>query len=299
MIRREPASSSFVGRVFVVAVAVVIVWALYLARRALLLTYLSLLLATAASPLVRLVERRALRPFGPFRLPRSLAILIVYLLVIGAVVGIGLIIVPPILPQIRALQAEAPPLLDQAQSFLVRHGLLQHRMNWQELFHEAPTGDIATALGATLWQLTGGLIGAGAIVFLTFYLLVESRMLFEEVLALFPRERHAQLREGSVAVVHKVSAWLTGHLLLGCITGISTAIALGLLGVPYFHVLAVLSFVGEFFPYVGPSLSAVPAIAIGLSISWARAIEVGIFFLILQQPRAICWCRISSSARSA
>ena len=42
----------------------------------------------------------------------------------------------------------------------------------------------------------------------------------------------------SATVTEKVSAWLGGQLLLGGIIGLTSALGLWLMGVPYFYVLA-------------------------------------------------------------
>ena len=65
----------------------------------------------------------------------------------------------------------------------------------------------------------------------------------------------------------KVSAWLGGQLLLAAVIGVTSAIGLWALGVPFFYVLALLSAVGEMIPVVGPILAAIPAIAVASTVS--------------------------------
>ncbi|HZP43538.1 MAG TPA: AI-2E family transporter [Candidatus Binatia bacterium] len=277
------APPSFPARLAMAAIAAAIAWALYLARHGLVLVYVSVLLAVAMSPLVRLVERRALRPIGRFRLPRPLAILVVYLTVLGALVGLGFVLAPPIATQAQAFWAALPGLLDQLQGFLLRHGVIGQRLGWQEVFRRAPTLDLVGTLQATLGQFVGGLFGAVVIVFLTFYLLVESQTLFEEALRFCPAERREEVRAASVEVTRKVSGWLAGHLILGGIMGGTTALVLGLMGIPYFWVLAILSFVGELVPYFGAILSFGVGVGVALSLSVGHALGVAVFYLVLQQ----------------
>ena len=80
-----------------------------------------------------------------------------------------------------------------------------------------------------------------------------------------------------------MSAWLGGQLLLGAIIGSSSAIALWLLGVPFFYVLALISGVGELIPVVGPILAAIPAVLVASTVSLNKAILVIVFFVIQQQ----------------
>ena len=87
----------------------------------------------------------------------------------------------------------------------------------------------------------------------------------------------------SALVTNKVSAWLGGQLLLGSIIGATTAIGLGLMGVPYFFVLALIAGIGEMIPMIGPMLSAIPAIAVAFTVSPGLALGVAVFFLVQQQ----------------
>ena len=106
------------------ALAVVMLWAAYLVRDVLLLIYMSGLLAIGFSPIVRLIERQRFLPIGTRRFPRWLAILVLYLFIIGVLVGIGFLIVPPLVEQAQQLWGALPGMLDSAQEFLVRKGLL-------------------------------------------------------------------------------------------------------------------------------------------------------------------------------
>ena len=84
-------------------------------------------------------------------------------------------------------------------------------------------------------------------------------------------------------MTNKVSAWLGGQILLGFIIGVTTAIGLGLMGVPYFFVLALIAGIGEMIPMVGPLISAIPAIAVAFTVSPGLALGVAVFFLVQQQ----------------
>jgi predicted PurR-regulated permease PerM len=75
----ESARALVAWTIAMVALAVALVWALWVARQALLLVYVSSLLAIGFSPVVRMLERQRVVPIGSRRVPRWLAILIVYL----------------------------------------------------------------------------------------------------------------------------------------------------------------------------------------------------------------------------
>ena len=66
------------------AAPAILLWCAYIVRHALLIVYVSALFAIGFSPIVRVIERQRLVPIAK-RLPRWLAILILYLAILGTV----------------------------------------------------------------------------------------------------------------------------------------------------------------------------------------------------------------------
>jgi predicted PurR-regulated permease PerM len=283
--RRDDSLKRTAAAVALTALAVVVLWAMYVARHALLLVYISVLLAIGFGPLVRAIEHQKKIPVGSRRLPRWLAILVVYIVIVGALTVVGLLVVPPLVAQSGELWDKLPSLIDRGQQFLVDHGLLDHRFTRQEAVRRAPDAS-GSAMGTAATAVTrtaATILGLITIVILTFYLLVESDVLFAGFARLFPRENRPRVVEASKQISTKVSAWLSGQLMLAGTIGASAAIALYLLGVPYFYVLALVAAFGEMIPVIGPFLSAVPAILAGLAVSPRTALWVAIFWLAQQQ----------------
>ncbi len=275
-----------VWTIVAVAFTVILAWLLYLVRGVLLLIYVSALFAIGGSPLVRLIERQRLRPGGIRRLPRWLAILIVYLALLGLVTGIAFVIMPPLVRQARGFAAQLPQMIDQAQQWLVTRGILREPISWQEALQRAPgpgTDMVGAVLGA-VGGLLGGIVGVVTIVILTYYLLLESESILDTFVRLFPRPRRPRVESVAREITRKVSAWLGGQALLATIMGCTTAIGLVVLGVPYFYVLAVITAIGEMIPVVGPVLAAIPGVAVAWSVSGlTKALWVGLFYLAQQQ----------------
>ena len=275
--------------IVMVAAAVVIAWALYQVRAVLLLVYTSILLATGFGPIVRGLERQRLLPIGTRRLPRWLAILTVYLAIIGGVVAVGFAVFPPLVSQARDLAKGAPAMIDRGQEYLIHKGLLDHKLTFQEAVQHAPGqvagvgGDAVSTVAGAVVGVAGGIFGVLTILILTFYMLVESDTLFDGFIRLFPRERRPQVAVVARDISQKVSAWLGGQMVLGAVIGVSATVGLWLIGVPFFFVLGLLAAVGELIPMVGPILSAIPAIAVALTVSPGTALAAAIFFLVQQQ----------------
>jgi len=86
--------------------------------------------------------------------------------------------------------------------------------------------------------------------------------------------------------VVKVSAWLSAQFILAGVMGTFAAVGLGLMGEPYFYVVALIAAIGETIPVLGPIIGGVSAVLVALSVSPKLALTVGVYFLILHQLEA-------------
>ena len=268
------------------ALAVVLLWAAYLVRDVLLLIYISGLLAIGFSPIVRLIERQTVLPIGTRRFPRWLAILVLYVVILGALTGVGFLVVPPLAHQAQQLWTTAPDMFSRVQDFLITKGLLREHLTFREAVARAPVTGSSETFGTVFGAIAGvlgGVFGFVTILILTFYMLVEAATLRSTLLHLFPLQRRARADAVSRDITIKVSAWLGGQLLLGAIIGASSAVGLWVIGVPFFYVLALISGIGELIPVIGPILSAIPAIAVAATISLKKVLLVIVFFIVQQQ----------------
>jgi predicted PurR-regulated permease PerM len=266
------------------ALTVVLMWTAYLARDVLLIVYVAALVAIGLSPLVTAIERRE-GALTANRIPRWLAILSIYLVLVATLVGIGMLVIPPLVAQARDLWREFPDLLHRGQQFLIDRGVLTRELSVREAVEKAPGsgGDAFEAVLRGLWGVVGGIFGLVTILILAFYFLLDSDLIVNTFVRLFPRAERRRVADACRRVTTKVSAWLGGQLFLAGVIGASAALALWLMGVPYFYVLALIAAVGELIPIVGPLLAAIPAIAVAATVSWPLALGVTIFFLAQQQ----------------
>ena len=261
------------------ALTAALAWGAYLSRGALLLIYVSVLMAIGLAPVVTYVERHT------GRLPRWAVILLIYLVFVALIGGLAVLVTPPMAEQARGLWSALPQMLHQGQQWLIDRGLLASELSLQEAVQQSPVGGadaFSTVVGA-VWGFLGGLFGFFTILILSFYLLLDSNRFARSFVGLFPRPERPRVEEACGRVSGKVSAWLSGQLLLAGIIGSTAALALFLMGVPYFYVLALIAAIGEMIPIVGPILAAIPAIAVAFTVSPAMALGVTLFFLVQQQ----------------
>lgn len=274
--------------VLTVAAVAVGLFTLWAAREAILLIYISALIAMGFSPLVREIE-------GPKaasrrrRVPRWLAILAIYLVIVGVFVVIGLMVIPPLVAQADALWDKLPAEFNRLQMFLVRRKLMTRTITLAEAVQNAPSGTSGNAvetLFVALSSVIGGVFGVITVLILSFYLLIEANSMFDYVVRFVPAGRRADVATAARDAVTKVSAWLRAQFLLAAVMGLFAAVGLGLLGVPYFYVVALVAALGETIPIVGPIIGGITAVAIASTVSAQLAVAVGVFFFALHQLEA-------------
>src|SRR5581483_2822945 len=125
-----------------------------------------------------------------------------------------------------------------------------------------------------------------SILILSFYLLVEAESLFSYMVAFVPDSRRRLATTAAREAVVKVSAWLSAQFILAGVMGTFAAVGLGLMGEPYFYVVAMIAAIGETIPVLGPVIGGVSAVLVALSVSPKLALSVGVYFLVLHQLEA-------------
>src|SRR6267378_5178522 len=173
--------------VFTVAAVAILIAVLWEAREALMLIYVSALIAMGFAPLVQIIERP--RSGARARTPRWLAILVIYMAIVVVLLLVALAVVPPLVAQAAALWARMPDEFDRFQRFLIRYKLMQGPISLAEVVQNAPSGSGSNAVGTVLVALSslvGGIFGFITILILSFYLLVEAKSMFEYVSRCIP-----------------------------------------------------------------------------------------------------------------
>jgi predicted PurR-regulated permease PerM len=248
-------STRAIARVFfTVAALAALLYGLYLIRNVLLLLMIALFLAVAMGPAVDFFSRLGLR--------RAPAILLVYLLITMSIVGVGLLVVPPIVNQVQDLANKLPRYIDDVRKNRTVRKYDQRYHISDKLKQEAaklPTklADAVSTLQSVTVGVFSALVKLITVLTLTFFLLLEGGGLFEFLLARMPRSRAERVRRVSADVYRAVAGYVAGNLLISVIAGTVTYVTLTILGVPFAVPLAVLMAFLDLIPLVGATLGAI------------------------------------------
>ena len=251
----------YLGLLFAILTVVAVV-VLFMVRHVLLVLFVSVLLAAALTGPSEWLHRR-------FRLPLGLAAAVIYIACFSVIVGIGWIIVPPLLGQVVEFADRAPEYADRYDG--IREAYAELRTDFPALppFEEQLSrlgdaildraGERAAALPGDVFSIFIDLL---AVFFVSLLLLTNRLRIRDFVLSLtYPDHRR---RTGLVLdrTWLRIGGYLRAKVIVMTIVGALTYVSLIVIGVPFAIPLSVIVAFGELIPLVGSWLARIPLLAI-------------------------------------
>jgi len=246
----------------------------------LVLIVVSLFIAAGLDPLVRFLERRGL--------PRSLAVLVVIIGVLGFLALFLFALVPVIADQVRAIGSSAPDWLDRLQ-----HNRRIRDLDEQYGFIEHLQSFVTN--GNFVGRLAGGALGVGLavlnaffntfiIVVLTLYFLGSFHTLKKAAYSLAPASRRDRVSKLGDRIIEGIGGYVSGAFIIALCAGVSSLILLFSIGMSRYAVaLAFVVMVTDVIPMIGATIGAVIVTAICLANSVQTGVIAGIFYIAYQQ----------------
>ncbi len=251
----------------------------YLVRDIIALVFVALFFSAAITPMVSWFHKR--------RIPRGVAVLIIYLVAFG-VFSVGLIlIVPPVVEQVNQFIANSPQITETiTRGFSqLRGSEVAVQTQVQETVQplQNALNSATDSVFQTLSAIFGGIIFFVAMLVLIFYMVTNHALMLRAFEFLAPKKYHRYINQFIDRTQVQLGRWLRGQLLLMLFIGLLTYTGLAIMGVKYALVLSIIAGLFEFIPYAGPLLAGIPAVIIALSVSPYLAIAVVIWYVLVQE----------------
>lgn len=250
--------------IFFITGFLVLLWVLYLIIDIILLLFVAFILVSALSPLVEKLVK--------LRLPRGLAILVVFLLVLGSLAILITLTLTPLLNQTANLVSS----FSEAVTSLLRANSIDRSIVDREL-----SGFSGNLVSYTL-SIFENLVTIASVVVITFYMLLDKNKI-EDLATSFFVGRQQRVKKLIDRLEEKLGYWMRGQLILSLSIGVLYYIGLLSLNVPYALPLSILGGLLEVVPVIGPIIAAVPALVISLTLSPILAGVVAAFYFAVQQ----------------
>ncbi len=220
--------------------------------------FASLFLALAMTPAVDRIE--SLRVRGHKVFPRWLAILVVYVLLLGLFVFLILQVVPPIIREFEALGSRVPGYVQDFRQWA------NQNQQFQDLNHKYDITQTLTQQASTIPSKLGGaasdvqsvtvsilehLLAAITILALTYFLLLDGRQQGERMLSRMEPDTATRLGRIGTRIAGIVKAYVSVNLVLAISAGAFTWLVLELLGVELAVTMGVIVGFLDLVPLVG------------------------------------------------
>lgn len=213
-----------------------------------------------------LMKKNFTRPFAVFIV--YIAFVLVFLLLIS-------LIIPPIIIETSSLIRSFPLILEnispQLSTYLDVRNISGILPNVTNNIFSIITGVFSNALFVVTTLFFG------------LYFLLEERLLEDVACRYCPDDQIEKITNILRKSEERMASWFWGEITLMTVVGLMTFIGLNILGIKYALPLAVLAGLLEIVPNIGPTISAIPAVIIGLSTSYFSGFSVMALYLIIQQ----------------
>lgn len=243
-------------------------WFIYQVRSIIILLFIAFILMTAVNPVIKLAKK--------IKIPTIIVMLVIYFGLIALISTVIASLVPAVVQQTKDLTLVLPTYMHN----------LEDMFNAQ--FDPNVVGNYLSSVPSNLLKIAAGafsnIMNILALFFMSYYLVLERPNLHRYLLRFFDN-RNAESRAEAlvIAVERQVGGWVRGELFLMAIIGLMTYLGLQALGIPYALPLAVIAGLLEAVPNLGPTIAAIPAILIGLTVSPYVGLGALILSIVIQQ----------------
>lgn len=272
-----------IGTLIKIIVVGAMFWLGFILRDVVFVVLMAVVLASAIEPPTRW--------FISHRIPRLLAVLIIYFALVLLFVGMFYFLLLPLLGDIQGFLSALPKYLGSFGDAVVAGSIPGVEM----LINNIPISDIAAQANDTIGAISknalstasaivGGLLSLVLTIVLSFYLSVQQDGITNFLKTVTPSKHRKYVIGLWNRAEKKIGLWMQGQLLLGVIVAVLVYLGLTLLGVKHALLLGFLAGIFELIPLFGPILSAIPGVALAFVDSgFTLALMVTGLFLIIQQ----------------
>ncbi len=255
----------------------------YLLRKPISWVLIAAFLAVALAGPVNMLSRY---------MKRGLAITLVYLGLLLVPIGIGALIVPPLVTQGNNLIQDLPNYVVDAREFADKNSTLRSleadysiTEKLQEQAEKLPAriGDAATVLGDIGLGVVNSLFAMFTILVLTAFLLGSGRTWIQRALELRPPGQSERIRAALEHMGKAVGAYVGGVLAQATLAAILAYIVLSILGVPFAAALAIVIFFADLVPLVGATIGAIVVGIVTLFTDFPTATIIWVIYSVIYQ----------------
>jgi predicted PurR-regulated permease PerM len=250
---------------------------LFFLKNLVLIVLTAIVIASAIEPITKW--------FMHYRIPRIVAVLLVYVIVVLGFLSIFYFFIPPLLNEASNFLAFLPKytnlfdlsgtfgntFLSNSESVVQSFSLRETLSNIQSSFTNVSEGFLKSVS-----VIFGGALSFILIIVFSFYFAVQETGIDDFLRVVTPVRHQKYILDLWKRSQFKIGRWMQGQLILALIVGVLVYIGLTVLDVRYALLLAVLAAIFELIPLFGAILAAIPGVV-------TLGLLVVSLYLIIQQ----------------
>jgi predicted PurR-regulated permease PerM len=284
--RKITISTANIVLIFASFLSLLLLWQL---RSLLLILMIAIVIAATLAPIIARAEN--------LKIPRWLAVILVYLGLISILTGIGLIIGPTVVQQIERLIRKLPSYLEVleiiARDLVIRLGMDQPET--LELINKLFDVQAIIAWGFRSSQdllvrsvgvtrgIIGGVLSLILSLFFSGYILSGSKELIQGIVNLFPPPWNKRLEAQVPIISQRMGGYIQGRIVVSGILAIAITFGLKFLGISELALgLGVIAGITNLIPFFGPVIGAIPALIVAVAQGGWTFLWVLLLFVIIQ-----------------
>jgi len=259
-----------------ISITVVFFYLLFSVKDIIVWFIFALTISVLFNPAINFLKKR--------RIPRGLAVVLIYVGVFGLLSISLYLIVPIFITEIQEFLNNFPDYFEKISPMLKGLGL--QAFNSLEEFLTALGGSLegmADNIFVALFSIFGGVFTTLFVIVTAIFLSLEEKGVERSLMLLFPKKYEAQVSSVWARCQKKVSGWFGARILACLFVGIASYIIFRISGVDYPFTLALFAGVFNFIPYIGPLLTGIVLFLLIFPTNQFKAIFIIIAFTAVQQ----------------
>tara|TARA_Y100000310_G_C20698841_1_gene827791 strand:- start:3909 stop:4937 length:1029 start_codon:yes stop_codon:yes gene_type:complete len=264
------------GTIVKLAVAGLVLYILFLTKDILVWVLFGLILSILFDPAIDFLQK--------MRVPRVLGTMGVYFVFFGILAFIIWGTAPLFVNEIQRFSRLFPQYFETLAPIL--QGLGVAAFSDVQSFFDALSGGfqaLSSNIFNALFAIFGGIFSTIFVLSIAIFLSLEEKSIERTIGLLFPKRHEAFALDLWARSQRKVSGWFASRLITSIFVGIATYLTLILFNVQYPFSLALLAFVLNFIPIIGPLITGLLITLIVVLDSPLKAVFILIAFVLIQQ----------------
>lgn len=226
------------------------------------------------------------------KMPRILACIIVYVLILGTLTLILMYTIPNLIDQVKELSKSIPSMIDELQKFINKTSenlrLSQNdtfkaiKKNFFTSLENIDGGNIANMVIGGTKSAVGVISNICLGLMIGFYLLYDYHKICRYIFKIIPTKYQDDVRELNKRINSSLRGYVQGVLIVMGLVFISQTIGLSLAGHEAPLLFALICAITDIIPYFGPWIGGIPAVIVGFLISPLAGILTIVSIIIVQ-----------------